>query len=496
VSKSNESWLESVQCDKVIASRSVAGIVLQFAQAGVVIISAMLLARVLDPRDYGVFATIIPVVAFAQMLKDFGITVSIFQSPSIGQEEVTTYFWIQVLLGFVLGIAVAMSGPLLAKFFEDSRLALITLPIGATLFIGVIGNVHNALLRRNLLFKHITVIQVSAVVLGLIAAVAAGMAKFGYWALVIQQAVIAVATLVGLWTACCWRPGLPALHRSAISGLVFGGALTMGQLCDYFRRNVDIILIRKFADAIQLGYYDRAQRMVLMPVSQLMGPVMSVALPMLSRYQDKPDYHEHFENIYRFCVAVAVPVGVFTFFFPGAAVGLLLGQQWMDAVPIMQGLAIVAIFGPIGNCLSVNLLVFRRIKTMLIMPAISMVAAIIAYSIGIQHSVARLAEYYGIAVGALIPIYLGLVVRLTPISGRRLLVVTLPLAGCMIAGVAGAGAAQSYFEGRIPLVFAHLAQAASFAVVYTATLLFFAGYLGRVKKLIASFTTKSVGLEV
>ena len=380
----------------------------------------------------------------------------------------------------------------MATFFEDDRLVTLVLPIGLVLFIGILGNVHNALLRRNLCFGKIALNRVLSAVAGMIAGITAGLMGLGYWSLVIQQGVTELVMVAGYWKLCSWRPSGKFFNREALGGLAFGGTLTLGRLLDYVRKNVDLVLIRKFTDETQLGYYGRGQRLISMPVTHIMGPVMSVAFPMLSRKKDSPEYQSYFENVFRLCIAVAVPVGVFGFFFPEAVVHVLLGEKWKESVPIFRGLAIGAVFIPMGNCLSVNLIVYRKMKLMLLLPALTAALAIIAYFLGIQHGVARLAEYYGIVMALMVPLYMVLVVKHTPVSGKSLLMLAAPVVGCIAVAVAVAKGVEIAMSAVGSDLASYTAEFLAFGSVYAVGVLFLAGYWMRVKLLLRYLNPGSV----
>ena len=69
----------------------------------------MILARILSPEEFGIVATLTPLIAFTQLLKRIAST--IIQSDQLSQAEVSTYFWLQVVLGVVVGLLLAGLGP-------------------------------------------------------------------------------------------------------------------------------------------------------------------------------------------------------------------------------------------------------------------------------------------------------------------------------------------------------------------------------------------------
>src|SRR5205814_4128351 len=107
--------------------------------------------------------------------------------------------------------------------------------------------------------------------------------------LVVNMLAMTVAMLVGLWVACGWWPGLPVRGSGVRSMLSYGGDLTGFNFMTYFARNLDNALIGRFWGAYQLGVYSRAYQMLLTPMAQINNPLVSVAVPALSRLTDSPD---------------------------------------------------------------------------------------------------------------------------------------------------------------------------------------------------------------
>ena len=133
------------------------------------------------------------------------------------------------------------SGPLLAWFYKEPRLIGITTGYGMILFYGppsmdphfsVIQ--HEAILTRQMRFTAIVVVEVVALLIGFVSAVVAAWHGAGYWALVLNQLVMTLITVIGVWAACRWRPGLPARGIGIRSMLSYGGNLTGFNVMTFF----------------------------------------------------------------------------------------------------------------------------------------------------------------------------------------------------------------------------------------------------------------------
>jgi PST family polysaccharide transporter len=197
-------------------------------------------------------------------------------------------------------------------------------------------------------FTIIAIIEVSAMAIGLAAAIVSAMYGARYWALVINQLVLATVSVIGMWVACRWRPSLPRRGAGVRSMLTFGGNVTGFNVMQYFARNADNALIGKFWGAYQLGLYSRAYQMLLMPMQQINAPLASVAVPALSRLADSPErYRDAYLKILEKLVMITMPLGAFMIATSDWLVLFLLGPQWKETGTIFMLLGIAAIIQPV-----------------------------------------------------------------------------------------------------------------------------------------------------
>jgi len=160
--------------------------------------------------------------------------------------------------------------------------------------------------------------------------------------------VMTMVTIVGVWTACSWRPGLAVRGAGVRSMLSYGGNLTGFNVTTYLARNLDNALIGKFWGANQLGVYSRAYQMLLMPMQQINAPFASVAVPALSRLADSPErYRAAYLKILQKIAMLTMPLVAFMIATSDWLVLFLLGPQWREAGRIFMLLGIAAIMQPV-----------------------------------------------------------------------------------------------------------------------------------------------------
>jgi PST family polysaccharide transporter len=128
----------------------------------------------------------------------------------------------------------------------------------------------------------------------------------------------------------------------------FGKNVTGFNLVHFFSRSFDKILIGSLYGAHWLGFYTNTYRLLAMPVNHIQYPVNTVAFPGLSALQTEPvKFREYYEEMLRLLTFFSLPIVVFAALFADVIVGLLLGTQWMEAVPIFRVLAVGAFVEPV-----------------------------------------------------------------------------------------------------------------------------------------------------
>ncbi|HEY7088353.1 MAG TPA: oligosaccharide flippase family protein, partial [Tepidisphaeraceae bacterium] len=159
------------------------------------------LARLLRPDDFGCLGMVSLLVAFIIILREFLLSATVWQQ-ELTHEQASGLFWINCVASLVVAAAVAALAPFLARFFHEPRLLGITLVISVGILINLLGALHVGLLNRQMRFRAIVVIEVGAIVSGVMVGIAAAWLGAGYWALVFQQMAVWIWQTAAAWCLC------------------------------------------------------------------------------------------------------------------------------------------------------------------------------------------------------------------------------------------------------------------------------------------------------
>jgi PST family polysaccharide transporter len=123
------------------------------------ILAIVVLARLLDPDDFGVMAMIFPIIAFATIFQEAGLGLAVLQRKTISDEELSTMFWINAGMGAILALALVATAPLAAAFYQEPRVAALTAAFGALIFPAALSTQQLALLNRHLRFRALALVD-------------------------------------------------------------------------------------------------------------------------------------------------------------------------------------------------------------------------------------------------------------------------------------------------------------------------------------------------
>ncbi|PRD44712.1 lipopolysaccharide biosynthesis protein [Phyllobacterium phragmitis] len=452
------------------------GIVTAGAQAikmGLQFLSVIILARLLAPEDFGLIASVGPIVAFVGLFQNLGLQQAVIQRKAIDQRQLNQVFWISALVGLCSTVIVAALAPAVAAFYGDMRMTGITIAAGLPLFFGSLAALPFALMNRQLQFGQLAVNDVITAVAGLLAVIAAAYAGLGYWSLVIGPAVSAIVALVAAWRAAKWKPDRPVfgIDSDIIS---FGANLTGFNIVNFFSRNLDNILIGKFSGAVELGYYDRAYKLLLFPLQNINQPLTRVMIPLLSRVQDdKARFRDIYMRTNWLLAAVTIPGIAALTLTSEQVIGILFGQRWLPVAPIFAWLGLAGLIQPISSTTGWIFICQGRTKTMFRWGIYSSLTTVLAFAVGLQWGAVGVAAAYAISGYVLrVPVLAVLMQRVGPVSAADFLMIQ----GLFIASALLAWATYRLLPGSLTahsdIVAVALAVVLNYAIALILVLLF------------------------
>jgi len=267
--------------------------------------------------------------------------------------------------------------------------------LAAGFFLGSLGTQHDALLRRSMAFKRVTVAELSSLALGVIAAVAMAFAGFGWWALVAQKVVQMAAGAAFNWLLCTWRPGFHFNWSEARSQFAFGAHVSGFNFVNYFSRNGDNILIGWYWGAASLGVYAKAYDLLLGPLSQVSAPLHNLMQPLLGRLRDDPArYRAAYLKVMVPANLAMLPIAAIMFVMPAQVVQVLLGPGWQAASGVVMWLGLAVAVQLVGSSTGFVLLSQHRSRDYARLGIASSILTVLSFCIGLPLGIEAVVMCY------------------------------------------------------------------------------------------------------
>lgn len=358
-------------------------------------VSTVVLARLLVPDDFGLIAMVMVIINFAAMFKEAGLSIATIQQKSITNDQISSLFWINVLISLTIAGLIVLAAPIIARFYGRSELYPVTLLFALSFFISGFTIQHNALLKRLIRFDLIGIIDVGSRSIGLVCAIFFAFWNWGYYALVFNSLATTIAMALLTYFFFPWKPHFVLKGKGIKRMLLFGGDITGFNVINYFSRNADNLLIGKYIGGESLGLYSKAYSIFMMPIRQIRVPINSLTVPILSRLKNQPErYTRYCERIVEVLTIISLPITIVCYLEAGFIIKLMLGPGWEGATTVFKVLALIAplqvILGIRGGIM-VSMGYSKRYLKLGIVYAVFTVSAFI---IGLSHGIEGVAIAY------------------------------------------------------------------------------------------------------
>jgi len=436
--------------------------------------SIIILARLLDPSEFGLVAMVTVLTGVLEILANGGLSAATIQRAEVSDDQISTLFWINVAIGILIAVLCLMVAPLLKAFYHEPKTAYIIAALAPVFIFTAAGVQHVALLQRELRFPILSALEVGSELAAAAVGIGMALAGWGYWALVGSALAPPLCLTLGAWLATGWMPGWPRYDRTVGSMLRFGGTVALNTLVVHAAYNFEKLLLGRYFGTDALGLYSKAYELINLPTRILNSAVGGVAFSALSRLQSDPvRFKNYFLKGYSLVVSLTLPTTIFCAALADDIILVVLGPKWTGATPIFQLLAptilVFGIINPYAWLLQSTGFHKRCLNTAFVIAPI----AIGAYLVGIPYGPTGVALAYSTAMCLWMVPHTFWCLHGTPISPLDLL---LPIARPMLSGVAAVIAGiwvQHLIIDAVPYPLVRLAiVGTAMLAVYSWTLIF------------------------
>jgi len=362
------------------------------------LLTAVVLARLLAPSDFGLMTMALVVTGFLTVIRDLGVGAAVVQQDALTDAFASTQFWVALSFGLGATVLVLVAAPPAAAFYGDGRVTDVLRALSVTFVITSSAVIHQARLERDLHFRTVAIAEVAALVAGIVAAIAIAVAGGGVWSLVGQAIVAASVSAAILWVVSGWRPRRVLDRGNAVRAWQFGTPMTGYNAFNYVARNADYALIGRALGGAPLGFYTLAYRLMLVPLQLIVGVVNRVMFPAFSARQGRPD---ELRRLYLRSLAgaafLALPIATGVGASADRLIPTVLGPGWDPAIEIVRVLSIVACLQTIGATVGPIYLATGRTGLLFGWGLASGAVVVVAFLLGLGGGILGVAVAYAAA---------------------------------------------------------------------------------------------------
>lgn len=314
---------------------------------GIRIIITLILARLLEPKDFGILGMLNIFMALSDVLIQSGFIQTLIRKPNIVDEDYSTTFLFNLFVSIFLYLLIFFSSPLIADFYNEPKLLVITRVVALSIIFNALGVIQYVYITRSLDFKKLAKINLSSTLISGIIGIIMAYLGYGVWSLVIQL----LSKSIGM-SLLYWLAGEPIkkfdfslLHLRENFG--FGSKIALASIIGTTMDNLYYIIIGKVYTADSLGYYYQARKFSDLPSKTIAQIFQKVSFPVLSSIQnDMQKLQNAYRRFNKMIYFISFPILAMMFLIAKPLILITLSSKWEEVIPFFQILCFAGMFYP------------------------------------------------------------------------------------------------------------------------------------------------------
>lgn len=363
------------------------------------LIVSIVLARLLEPENYGVISIVMIFITFCDAIVSGGFGNAIVQKKDADELDVNTMLCCSVATSFILYIIIFLAAPIIANFYDMDIIRPILRVLGLRLLISGINSIQRAWIQKRMLFKRFFISTSFGTIISAVVGISMAYMGMGAWALVAQYLTNSCIDTTVLLITNDWRPRLQFSWKRAKDMLSYGWKVLITTVVYTIEGDLRSLIIGKKFGSADLAYYDQGKKFPNLLVTNINTSISNVMFPILAENQnDLVRLKQMCRNAVKVGIYLLSPLLMGLVGIADTFVIAILSEKWAPCIPYLRILTLVFLVRPFTTtCQQSILSVGRSDITLKIEIVVNTVAiGILFYSVFVLESV------IGIAIGTLI----------------------------------------------------------------------------------------------
>lgn len=306
------------------------------------IVSMVILARILEPSDFGLVAISLLLMNFVQVISTTGGGQYLLSRDKLTSEMVFTSWTLNFLIKTSLAILLSLFSTLVADYYDDPRLVPLVVVMATQIFIESLGSPAMIYKRKSLQLGEITKWEVYIKIITAITSITIAYIYESYWALVLGQFTSAVLHVCSTYIVAPAKPKLSL--KNLTEQWRFTKWILPQSVLNFFRSQVDAIVVSSSFDKASFGAYNSMRYYACMPSDVVIKPSLGPLLTQFSEFKNNDIYFKEQCRVVIFALfSISVPVIYFMQSHAEFAIRLVLGEQWVMYYPLFSFFSIMTV---------------------------------------------------------------------------------------------------------------------------------------------------------
>lgn len=363
------------------------------------LVVSIVLARLLDPENYGVISIVMIFITFCDAIVSGGFGNAIVQKKDADELDVNTMLCCSVATSVLLYIIIFCTAPYIASFYNMPIIRPIIRVLGLRLLISGVNSIQRAWIQKRMLFKRFFISTSFGTIISAVVGISMAYMGKGAWALVGQYLTNSFIDTTVLLITNDWKPRLQFSWKRAKEMLSYGWKVLVTTVVYTIEGDLRSLIIGKKFGSADLAYYDQGKKFPNLLVTNINTSISNVMFPVLSENQnDLTRLKQLCRRAVRIGIYLLSPLLIGLIGVADTFVIAILSGKWAPCIPFLRILTLVFLVRPFTTTCQQSILSVGRsditLKIEIVVNAIAI--GLLFYSVFIWESV------LGIAIGTLI----------------------------------------------------------------------------------------------
>jgi O-antigen/teichoic acid export membrane protein len=308
----------------------------------------LILARTLFPDDFGVLGILYVFITISNVLVEGGMKTSIIRKKETTENDYSSVFFANILFSLIVYLIIFLLAPYISDFYGKPEFTLLLRVFSLTIIIQAFVFVQSAILTKNLDFKKQAVMKIPSIFLSSILGIVLAFMNYGIWSLVWMYLTQSFFWALFHWIFSDWKPKWIFDKELFKFHFDFGYKLTIVEILNSITANMYQIVIGKYYNLKEVGYYTQSLTLRQLPISNIYGAASKLFLPIFSKIQDNEvKLVNTYKKILSILIVITTPILMYMAFFSEQIIVFLYSEKWKLATPFLFYLSIAGIFNVI-----------------------------------------------------------------------------------------------------------------------------------------------------